>query len=81
MKFAIYPFPLLYLRLALWWLDLKLICGPDAFKKGRIAGFHNKSSLFNKLIEDVICTTFLKASRGPLSFASTRGTVVESDRK
>ena len=38
-----------------WWI-----------KKGRVAGFHIISSLFNKLKKDVICKPFLKASRGPL---------------
>ena len=26
---------LLYLRFALWWLDLNLLSGPDALQKGR----------------------------------------------
>ena len=54
---------LLYLRFALWLLDLKLLSGPDALKKGRVAGFHIISSLFNELNKDVICKPFLKASR------------------
>ena len=28
-------FALLYLRFALWWLDLNLLSGPDALQKGR----------------------------------------------
>ena len=48
-------FPLLYLRIALWWLDLNLLSGPGAVKKGRVSGFHIMSSLFNnKLKKDVI---------------------------
>ena len=54
--------------------------GPDALKKGHVAGFNIISSLFNKLKKDVVCKPFLKASRGPLTFASVRGTEVESDR-
>ena len=59
--------------------DLSLLSGPDALKEGHVAGFHIMSSLFNKLKKDVIWKPFLKASREPLSFASARGTVVESD--
>ena len=53
---------------------------PDALKKVRVAGFHIISSLFNKLKKTLFVNLFFKASRGPLSFASARGTVVESDR-
>ena len=42
-------FALIYLRFALWWLDLNLLSSPDALKKGRVAGFHIMTSLFNKL--------------------------------
>ena len=49
-------FVLLFLRFALWWLDLDLLSGPDAFKKRSqlkpsivVAGFHIMLSLFNKL--------------------------------
>ena len=61
--------------------EVKKRPGPDALKKGRVAGFYIISSRFNKLKKDVICKPFLKASRGPLRFSSARGTVVESDRK
>ena len=30
-----FSFALLYLRFALWWLDLNLLSGPDALQKGR----------------------------------------------
>ena len=54
-------FVLLFLRFALWWLDLDLLSGPDAFKKRSqlkpsivVAGFHIMLSLFKKLEKDVI---------------------------
>ena len=59
---------------------MSLLGGPDELKKGRVAGFH-MSSLFNKLKKTLFENFFLKALRGPLSFASARDTVVESDRK
>ena len=42
-------FALLYLRFALWCLDLNLLSGPDALKVGGVAEFQIMSSLFNKL--------------------------------
>ena len=73
-RFALFTIRPLVARFELTWR-------PWCIKKGRVAGFHIISSLFNKLKKDVIWRPFLKASRGPLSFASARGTVVESDCK
>ena len=76
-----FSFALLYLRFALWWLHFKLQSGPDAFKKGRVAGFHLMSSLFHKLKKRRYLKNVFKSITRVASFASARGTVVESDRK
>ena len=44
---------LLYLRFALWWLDLNLQGGPDALKDGFSVGLLIMSSLFNKLNTEI----------------------------
>ena len=79
-KMVVIRFALFTIR-PLWWLDLNLLSGPDALQKDRswnlilchLFSISSKKMLFNNLL--------LKASRGPLSFVSARGTVVEYDRK
>ena len=78
---------MLYLRFALWWLDLNLLRGPDALKKVATKAAFLSWQDFSlcyislKAKNKKNLKPFLKASRGPQSFAAARGTVVESDRK